>query len=83
MSTALVRLDLRRAPRRPVRSVPGSGYGGLAVAGDRLYVPDPEGDAVTVVDRRSGAPLPPVEAGRGPAGIVLAGGFLTASLLNP
>ena len=74
VSTALVHLDLRRGSAQPLGRVPGSGYGGLAVAGDRLYVPNPEGDAVAVVDRRSGAPLPPVKTGRGPAGVLLASG---------
>ena len=46
----------------------------LAVAGERLYVPDPADDAVTVIDRRSGAPLPVDRSGRGPVGIVLVDG---------
>jgi DNA-binding beta-propeller fold protein YncE len=73
-STELVQLDLRLGVVRPLGSVPGSGTGGLAVAGGRLYVPDPEGDAVAVLDRRTGAPLPPLKAGRGPVGIARAGG---------
>jgi hypothetical protein len=72
-STELVRLDLRRGAVRTLGSVPGSGAGGLAVVGDRLYVPVPEGDGVAVVDRRSGRPLPAAHAGRGPIGIAVAG----------
>ena len=74
LSTALPHLDLRRGTAQPLGRVPGSGYGGLAVAGDRLYAPDPESDTVAVLDRRSGAPLPLVKAGRGPAGVLLASG---------
>jgi hypothetical protein len=69
----LVRIDLRSGGVRPVRRVPGTGAGGLVVAGDRLYVPDPEGDSVTAVDRHHGELLPPAATSRAPAGIVLAG----------
>jgi hypothetical protein len=73
-TSPLVHLDLRLGAVRPLGSVPGSGAGGLAVSGGRLYVPDPEGDAVTVVDRYSGAHLPSVKTGRGPVSIAFGGG---------
>ena len=75
-SSQLVRIDLRSGAVRPVRRVPGAGDGGLVVAGDRLYVPDPERDSVTAVDRRSGRLLPPAATGRAPAGIVLSAGYV-------
>jgi hypothetical protein len=73
-ASGLVRLDLYWGTALPLGSVPGSGSDGLAVAGDLLYVPYPEGGTVAVVDRHSGAPLRPATAGRGPIGIAIAGG---------
>ena len=65
-TSELVRIDLRSGAVRPVHRVPGTGDGGLVVAGDRLYVPDPEGDTVTAVDRHRGGLLHPAATGRAP-----------------
>ena len=76
----LVRVDVHRAAVRSLGAVPGSGAGGLIIVGDRLYVPDPEGDAVTLIDRRTGAALPAAGSGRGPVGVAFVGGDLAGGV---
>ena len=68
----LVELDLRGG----ARAATGAGAGrrpGLAVAGPRLYVPDPYGGAVLVLDRRSGDLVARARVGRRPAGVLAVG----------
>ena len=43
---------------------------GLAVTGDRLFLADPEGDELWVMDHR-GRPARPVRVGRHPIGLAL------------
>jgi DNA-binding beta-propeller fold protein YncE len=79
-TSQLVRVDVHRAAVHSLGTVPGSGAGGLTVVGDRLYVPNPEGDAVTVIDRRTGASLPTAGSGRGPVGVAFAGGGIAGGV---
>ena len=53
LPSTVLHLDLRTGAVRRLLAVPGSGVGGLALAGGYLFVPDPEGGAVSVVDPRS------------------------------
>ena len=66
----LMEIDLLGGAQRHLADVPGAAQG-LAVAGPRLYVPDPYGGAVLVFDRRTGDPVARVRVGRRPA-VVLA-----------
>jgi DNA-binding beta-propeller fold protein YncE len=68
----LVELDLRGGAQRQLAQVPGAAPG-LAVAGPRLYVPDPSGGAVLVLDRRSGDLLVRARVGRRPASVLAVG----------
>jgi hypothetical protein len=69
----VLHIDLTRGAWRLWARVPGSGLGGLAVTADRVYVPDTEGGALAVVDRRSGLVVRRLPAGRHPLAITLAG----------
>jgi hypothetical protein len=68
--TALLHLDLGTGAVRHVAAVSGSGVGGLAIAGERLYAPDPEGGAVSVVDLRLGGVVRRIPVGGAPLAIV-------------
>jgi hypothetical protein len=68
----LMELDLLGSAERRLADVPGAAQA-LAVAGPHLYVPDPYGGAVLVLDRRSGAPVARARVGRRPAGVLAVG----------
>jgi hypothetical protein len=63
--TRVRHLDLATGVERPLATLPGEAFD-LAVAGDRLYVPDPFGDHVWVLDRHGGRLLTRVPVGRHP-----------------
>jgi hypothetical protein len=67
----LIDVDLVAASARLFGPAPGSGLGAVAVAGDRLYVPDAMGDAVWVLDRRRGHVVGRASAGRRPLGVTV------------
>jgi hypothetical protein len=67
----VVTLDLATGAWRDLARGPGSGAGGLAVAAGRLYVPHLEADRVTAFDRRTGALLGALDAGRAPAALAV------------
>jgi hypothetical protein len=69
LPSTLLHLDLRTGSVRRLLSVPGSGVGGLALAGGYLFVPDPEGGAVSVVDPRSAAIVRTTRVGGAPLAI--------------
>jgi DNA-binding beta-propeller fold protein YncE len=79
----LVELDLRGGAQRRLAVVPGAAPG-LAVAGPHLYVPDPAGGAVLVLDRRTGDLVARVRVGQRPAGVLAAlpAGAYAADLLG-
>ncbi|MGH2353679.1 MAG: hypothetical protein ACRDJN_18910 [Chloroflexota bacterium] len=56
---------------RTLVALPGRGLD-LALAGERLYIPHPEGNEVWVVDRRRGILQRPVRVGRYPVSLALA-----------
>jgi DNA-binding beta-propeller fold protein YncE len=66
-------IDLATGAARRLARVPGLGAGGLVVTNTRIYVPDPERNAVSMVDRRRGRLIGSLPAGAGPGGIALAG----------
>ena len=65
-------MDLTTGAARRLAQLPGP-TPDLALAGDRLYAPDPLGDRLWVVDRRNGALLRPVPVGRYPVAVAAAG----------
>jgi DNA-binding beta-propeller fold protein YncE len=67
---ALVRLDLVNGTETVLARVPGSVGSSLAVAEDRIYAPNPEGNVVWVADRQ-GRPLKTIPVGGHPLGIAL------------
>jgi DNA-binding beta-propeller fold protein YncE len=68
----LMHVNLATGDSRLLATVPGSGHGGLAVVGNRIYVPNPAGREVAVFDRRSGRPLGTAPTGRHPVDIIAA-----------
>ena len=68
---SLQHLDLTTGAARRLAQLAGPAVD-LALAGDRLYAPDPPGDRLWVVDRRSGALLRPVPVGRYPVAVATA-----------
>ena len=71
-SNAIAHVDLGSGATRRLAALPGSGLG-LAVSHERLFVPNPRGDEVWVVERRSGRRLRPIATGRHPIGLTLDG----------
>jgi DNA-binding beta-propeller fold protein YncE len=69
---ALLRLDLVRGTETLLARVPGSTGTSLAVTDARVYVPNPEGNAVWVADRQ-GRPLQAIPVRGHPLGIALSG----------
>jgi hypothetical protein len=69
---SLTQVDLTTGAARRLAQLPGPALD-LALAGDRLYAPDPPGDRQWVVDRRSGALLRPVPVGRQPVAVAAVG----------
>ena len=68
----LLELDLLGGAQRRLAVVPGAASG-VAVAGPHLYVPDPAGGAVLVLDRRSGDLVARARVGRRPASVLAVG----------
>ena len=68
-SHRLMEIDLLGGAQRRLADVPGAAQG-LAVAGQRLYIPDPFGGAVLVFDQRTGDLVARVPVGRRPAGVL-------------
>jgi len=64
----LVRLDLATGSLTDLARLPGPGLG-LAISGDRLYVPAPERNEVWALDRRHGTLLARIPVGAGPISI--------------
>jgi len=71
--TPLLRTDLATGATRLEAHVPGPGFGGLAVTAERVYVPNPEGSEVSVLERRTGSLTGRIAVGRRPVGIALGG----------
>ena len=69
--TPLLRTDLATGATQLQADVPGPGFGSLAVTAERVYVPNPEGSEVSVVERRTGALTRRIPVGRRPVGIAL------------
>jgi hypothetical protein len=67
--SSLLHLDLRTGTSHLLATVPGSGAGGLALVAGRLFVPDPEGGTIAVVDPRSGAMTRSIRVGGTPAAV--------------
>jgi hypothetical protein len=67
--STVLHLDLRTGSVRRLLTVPGSGVGGLALAGGSLFVPDPEGGAVSVVDPRRATVVRTTRVGGAPLAI--------------
>jgi hypothetical protein len=70
---ALLRLALPGGPAVPFATLPDPAFG-LAATDDRVFTLDLFGDRVWALDRRRGAVVQAVATGRGPTGLVLAGG---------
>ena len=68
-TTPLLRIDLVSGDSRILSRVPGSGISALAVAGERVYVPDAMKDVVWSIDRRHGHLVARLATGRRPLGI--------------
>ena len=69
--TPLLRTDLATGTTHLQADVPGPGFGSLAVTAERVYVPNPEGSEVSVLERRTGALTRRIPVGRRPVGIAL------------
>jgi hypothetical protein len=69
---ALLAVDLATGRAAGRTALPGEGAG-LAVTAQRVYVADPRGDALWVVDRSGGALRPPVRVGRRPVDVAPGG----------
>jgi DNA-binding beta-propeller fold protein YncE len=72
LDRALVRLDLQTGTQTVLCQVPGTIGGGLVVTRDRVYVPNPEGADVRVVDRQ-GRPHTTLAVGEHPLDVVGSG----------
>jgi DNA-binding beta-propeller fold protein YncE len=70
--SAVTEIDLVAGAQRRLAALPENATA-LAVAGDRVYVPNPWGDEVWVIDRRGAQPVRPVRVGRNPQSIALGG----------
>jgi hypothetical protein len=70
--TVLLRLDLAAGTVTRLAEIPGRAIT-LAVARDRIYVPNPYGSEVWVLDRRSGRLTRTIPVGRSPMGVALVG----------
>jgi DNA-binding beta-propeller fold protein YncE len=68
----LMELDLRSGAQRRLAIVPGAASG-VALAGPHLYVPDPYGGTVLVLDRRTGDLVARARVGRRPASVLAVG----------
>jgi hypothetical protein len=68
----LVRLNLTTGLPDRGQVLPGEAQS-LAVTRERVYVPNPWGREVWVVDRRGGGLMRPVAVGHGPVGLALSG----------
>jgi DNA-binding beta-propeller fold protein YncE len=71
-SGGLVHVDLTNGVSRllaTVATVPAADLGGLAVTADRIYVSNPQGREVSVVERRSGRVVGSIPVGRYPGSI--------------
>jgi DNA-binding beta-propeller fold protein YncE len=75
--TRVMRLDLAAGVVRPLADVPGVALG-LAVTGERVYLPNAFGAEVWAIDRRSGRRLQTSPVGRHPTDIAVGGAPLTA-----
>jgi hypothetical protein len=71
--TELLRLDPVAGTVTRLAELPGRAVT-LAVARDRIYVPDPYGSAVWALDRRRGRLVRTIPVGRSPMGVALVGG---------
>lgn len=69
-SNTLVHVELSSGARRRLSLLPGAGLG-LAVTEDKLFIPNPEGHELWVVDRRAGQFRRPIDVGRHPIGLAL------------
>ena len=67
--SVVLEVDLAGGGARPLATVPGPGLGGLAVRGERLYVPQPDAAVVWAIDRRRGTRLEAIPVGRAPIAI--------------
>ncbi len=63
-------VELSSGARRRLSLLPGAGLG-LAVTEDKLFIPNPEGHELWVVDRRAGQFRRPIDVGRHPIGLAL------------
>ena len=70
---AVLRLAPSGGPALPFATLPGAAAG-LAATDARVFTLDVFGDRVWALDRRRGAVVQAVATGRGPVGLVLAGG---------
>jgi YVTN family beta-propeller protein len=69
----LASIDLDSGVAELLAPLPDTGAG-LAVAGDQIYVSEPFGSGVWVLDRRSGRVLRTITTGRHPGGLALVAG---------
>jgi hypothetical protein len=67
--SVVLEVDLTGGGARPLATVPGPGLGGLAVSGERLYIPQPDAAVVWAIDRHRGALLEAIPVGRAPIAI--------------
>jgi len=67
--SVVLKVDLAGGGARPLAAVPGPGRGGLAVHGERLYVPQPNSAVVWAIDRRRGTRLEAIPVARAPIAI--------------
>jgi hypothetical protein len=70
--STIVEVDLSTGNLSVLAQVPGWTHSGLAVTQGRLYVPDVEGNRLTVLERRTGRILRSIPTGRHPLGIAVA-----------
>jgi hypothetical protein len=69
-TNSLMHLNLVSGAVRHLATLPGFGLG-MAVSHDRVFVPNPEGSELWVIDRRTGRRRPPLAVGRHPIGVVI------------
>ena len=67
----VLEVDLAGGGPRPLAAVPGPGLGGLAVSGERVYVPQPDAAVVWAIERRRGTRLEAIPVGRAPIAVAV------------
>jgi hypothetical protein len=70
--SVVLEVDLAGGGARPLATVPGPGLGGLAVRGERLYVPQPDAAVVWAIDRGRGTRLEAIPVGLAPIAVAVA-----------